>query len=117
MTLRTFGPSETANEPSETESGGRSMRERRPAMELAEDRQFVGGGGSGLGDPGGEADGPAGGVADGLMSDAGMQAGHGHLAALGIGLEDGEVGDEAGRALGGDAQALAVVAALAVAEG
>ena len=84
------------------------------AMELAEDLQLVGGGGSRIGDPGGEADGPAGGVADGLVRDAGMQAGDGHLPALGVGFEDGEVGDQARRPLCRDAQALAVVTAFAM---
>ena len=51
-----------------------------------------------------------------LAGDAGMDRGHDHFLGRRVGLEDAEIGDELGRALGLEAEARAVVAALAVAE-
>src|SRR5262249_45610212 len=71
-------------------------------------RQFVGGGRRGLGHCRSEADRPAGGLAHGLVGDARMQAGNGHLLALRVRLQEREVRYEPPRAPGGHTQAAPV---------
>ena len=76
--------------------------------------ELVGGGGRGFGDLCGVAHRPAGVVGDLRPGDARMDGGDGHLAAHRIGLQDAEIGDEPGRALGAQAEPRPMLAALAM---
>src|SRR5215218_7708074 len=60
---------------------------------------------------------PAAAVLHLLPRHAGMQRHHGEFLAHRVGLPDGEVGDQQRRSSGLDAEALAMVAAIAMAEG
>src|SRR5262245_24739762 len=101
--------------PYATDLRSRAVSARGAGMDVAQDLQLVGGRRLGLDDIGGVAHRPTGVVVDLLAGDARMDRRDSHFLRLRIGLEDAEVGDELGRALGLEAKPRAVIAALAVA--
>src|SRR5215467_1581657 len=87
-----------------------------PCMDLTQRRELGGGRWRRLGDCVRIADLPAGVAVDLLARDAGMDRYHGHFLGDAVRLEDAEIGNQPGRSLGLDAEARAVIAALAVTE-